>query len=334
MDLLTLTADGLFCPSGGFYIDPWRPVERAVFTHAHADHARPGHREAWATTASLPILRHRLGEDAVLRSLEYGQRVQWNDAQVSLHPAGHVLGSAQVRIEVNGEVWVVTGDFKRASDPTCAPFESVRADVLVTEATFGLPIYRWDEAQSVVESVYAWWEANRALGRASLLHCYALGKAQRLLAELAQLTDRTVYVHGAIEKITALYREQGIRMLPTQPVVETEKGRKFDGELILAPVSARGTPWMRRFKAPATGFASGWMRLRGVRRRKGYERGFALSDHGDWQALLQTVEESGARRVWVTHGQTHALARYLREVRGLDAQVMETPFEGEGEAED
>nr|UXE45717.1 hypothetical protein Hi04_10k_c5202_00026 [uncultured bacterium] len=331
MDLLTWTAEGLYCSAGGFHVDPWKPVARAVFTHAHADHARPGNQEAYAAAPSLPLLRQRLGPDAQLTALGYGAQIQWGNARVSLHPSGHVLGSAQVRIESGGQVWVVTGDFKRAPDPTCAPFELLRADVLVLEATFGLPVYVWEEPEPVLEAIFRWWEGNRLLGRPSLLICYALGKAQRVLAGLARFTDRPVYVHGAIETLTALYREQGVRMLPTVPVVETARGRSFAGELVLAPVSARGTPWLRRLGSPATAFASGWMRLRGVRRRKGYERGFALSDHADWPALLRTVEESGARRVLVTHGYTHALARYLSEVRGLTAEVVETPFEGERE---
>jgi putative mRNA 3-end processing factor len=330
-DLLTVTPDGLFCPQGDFFVDPWKPVHRAVFTHPHADHARPGHTEAFAATDSLPVLRHRLGPEAPLHGLAYQEELALGDARISLHPAGHILGSAQIRIEVAGEVWVVTGDFKRAADPTCAPFVTLPADVLVTEATFGLPVYVWEEPVQVVEAVFQWWELNRRLGRPSLLFCYALGKAQRLLAELMRWTDRPVYVHGAVEAMTAVYREQGVSLLPTLPVADTERGHKFDGELVLAPVSARGTPWLRRFVGAATGFASGWMRLRGTRRRKGYERGFVLSDHADWPDLLRTVEESGARRVLVTHGYTHPLARYLREVKGLQAEALETPFEGEAE---
>jgi putative mRNA 3-end processing factor len=330
-DLLQVKPEGLFCPAGDFFVDPWLPVPRAVFTHPHADHARPGNAEAFAAADALPVLRHRLGEEALLRGLTYGEVHQLGSTRLSLHPAGHIRGSAQVRIEVDGETWVVTGDFKRAPDPTCAAFTPLRADVLVTEATFALPVYIWEEPVRTVENVFHWWETNRHLGRPSLLFCYALGKAQRLLAELGRFTDQPVYVHGAVEAITAVYRAQGVSLLPTLPVAATEKGRRFDGELILAPVSARGTPWLRRFSGAATGFASGWMRLRGTRRRKGYERGFVLSDHADWPALLRTVEESGARRVLVTHGYTHPFARYLREVKGLQAEALETPFLGEAE---
>lgn len=330
-DVLTVAPEGLYCAAGDFYIDPWRPVRHAVFTHAHADHARTGNGHAFASQSSLPILRHRLKEDVALSGLRYGEVVTWGSAKVSLHPAGHILGSSQVRVEVGGEVWVVTGDFKRAPDPTCAPFDPVRADVLITEATFGLPVYAWPAPETTAESIHQWWEQNRARGRTSLLCCYALGKAQRVLAELRRFTDRPVHVHGAIEAMTALYRSAGVEMLPTVPVVELPKGKRLDGELVLAPISARGTPWMKRLGTPAQGFASGWMRLRGTRRQKGYERGFPLSDHADWSELLRTVEESGARRVLVTHGYSHALARYLTERLGLDARPLETPFEGEAE---
>jgi putative mRNA 3-end processing factor len=228
-------------------------------------------------------------------------------------------------------VWVVSGDYKRASDPTCAPFEPVRADVFVTEATFALPIYRWPEPAAVAAEVLAWWERNRQVGVASLLFCYAMGKAQRLLAELARVTDRTVLVHGAVAEMTELYRRQGVPLLATARVAEMPPRRSYAGELILAPLSAGGTPWVRRFGDRQTALASGWMRVRGTRRRKGYDRGFVLSDHADWPALLRTIEESGAERVLATHGYSEELARYLRE-RGRDAGALATHFEGEADA--
>jgi putative mRNA 3-end processing factor len=219
---------------------------------------------------------------------------------------------------------VITGDYKRQADPTCAPFEPLDADGLVTESTFALPIYRWPSPSDVVAEIFAWWEANRARGRASVLFCYALGKAQRILALLTELTDRRVFVHGAIEPLTALYRASGVDMLPTDAVAETAKGRSFAGELILAPELAIGTPWMRRFGAHETAFASGWMRVRGNRRRRSFDRGFELSDHADWPALLDTIYASGARRVLTTHGYAEPLARFLRE-QGLDADAVTTP---------
>lgn len=332
MALIRPTPEGLYCAAGDFHIDPWRPVSRAVLTHAHADHARPGSGRYHAASPGLGLLRHRLGADCPLHGLEYGEVLKLGDARVSLHPAGHVLGSAQVRVEVGGEVWVVTGDYKRDPDPTCAPFEALACDTLISEATFALPVYRWRPAAEVVAEIFRWWEDNRAAGRASVLFAYALGKAQRVLAELTHHTDRAVYAHGAVEVLTGLYREAGVAMLPTLPVPDARRTRAADfaGELIIAPPGANGTPWMRRFGAASTGFCSGWMLLRGNRRRRGYDRGFVLSDHVDWPGLIATVRETGARRVLATHGQTTALARYLRE-RGLDAEPLSTRY---GEDED
>jgi len=329
-DLVVSTPVGLFCPAGGFHIDPWGPAERAVVTHVHADHARPGSAAYLCTEASAPFLRRRMGEAAVVQGTAYGERVRLGGAVVSFHPAGHVLGSAQIRIEAAGQVWVISGDYKRAPDPTCPPFEPVRGDVFVTEATFALPIYRWPEPDAVAREVMAWWERNRQAHVASLLFCYAMGKAQRLLAELARLTDRPVLVHGAVAEVSELYRQQGVSMLATTRVAELPARRSYAGELVLAPLSAGGTPWVRRFGEREIALASGWMRVRGTRRRKGYDRGFVLSDHADWPALLRTIEETGAGRVLVTHGYTEELARFLRE-GGRDAGVLATHFEGDAD---
>jgi putative mRNA 3-end processing factor len=324
------SAAGLFCPGGAFHIDPLLPVERAVLTHAHADHARPGSGAYLCTREALPLLRRRLGPDAHLEALAYGERRTTGDVVVSLHPAGHVLGSAQVRIESRDGVCVVTGDYKREPDPTCAPFEPQRCDVLVTEATWALPIFRWDDPGLVARDILAWWEGNR--DKPSLLFCYVLGKAQRILGELAKLTDRPVFVHGAIEPYVAAYREAGVQLLPTRLVSETERGRQFRGELILAPITARGSPWMKRFGAHESAFASGEMRMRGTRRRRSFDRGFALSDHADWPGILRTVRESGAARVLATHGHRDALVRYLRET-GADAAPIgvQAPPDPEGD---
>jgi putative mRNA 3-end processing factor len=249
---------------------------------------------------------------------------------VSFHPAGHVLGSAQIRVDAEGEVWVISGDYKRAADPSCEAFELVPCDVFVTEATFALPIYRWDPVDRVIDELVRWWKENAAAGRASVLFCYALGKAQRVLAEIGRRTDRPVFVHGAIDALLEAYCGAGITLATTMPASVRARGESFAGELIVAPPSAFGSPWMRRFGDAATGFASGWMRVRGNRRRRGFERGFVLSDHVDWPGLLRTIEETGARRVLATHGYSDTLARYLREV-GLAAEPLQTPFEGEVE---
>jgi putative mRNA 3-end processing factor len=322
--LVNSTENGLYCAAGDFYIDPWRPVPRAVLTHAHGDHARSGSAQYFAEASSEGVLRQRLGADLPLITKHYGEPFQLGAAEVSLHSAGHVLGSAQIRIRTNDSVWVVTGDYKRAPDPTCEPFEPVTCDVLISEATFALPCYRWPDTASVVDEIWRWWQTNRELGRASVLFCYAFGKAQRVLAELMAHTNETVFAHGAVLPLVDQYRRAGVKMLPTEPVIR-EKKAEYRGALVIAPPSAAGTPWMRRFGDASTGFCSGWMRIRGARRRRGYDRGFVLSDHADWPALIRTIEESRAQKVLLTHGYSDALVRYLRE-RGVDAAALRTAY--------
>jgi putative mRNA 3-end processing factor len=325
---LVETPAGLYCPAGDFYIDPWGAVDRALITHAHGDHARMGSRAYLCATECAPLLRRRI-DDAPIETQEYGEVRTIGNVRVSFHPAGHVRGSAQIRIEGTDGTWVVSGDYKRAADPTCTPFEPVRCDTFVTESTFGLPIYRWDPTASVIADIMNWWNANRDAGKASVLFCYTLGKAQRLLAELATVTDRTVLVHGMMLGMIDVYREAGVHMLPVAPATERPRGTSFAGELVLAPLSARGTPWMRRLGTISDGFASGLMRVRGVRRQRAYDRGFVISDHADWPALLETIAETGASRVFATHGHAEPLARYLGD-QGVDAGVMRTAWEGEG----
>lgn len=328
-DVIRLRPEGLYCPAGDFYIDPWRPVARAVITHGHGDHARRGMGEYHATVATLPILLWRLG-DQIYHVHEYGEPFVLGRAKVSLHPAGHVLGSAQVRVEVDGEVWVASGDYKRQADPTCAPFEVVPCDTFITEATFGLPIYRWPDTRAVVSEIVQWREECALREEAAILYCYALGKAQRVLAELMALDTAPVWLHGAVAKGVDVYRAAGVEMVETRAVMEAEKTQSFAGALVIAPPSAAGSPWVRRFRGAQHGFASGWMRLRGNRRRGNYDRGFVLSDHADWPALLTTVRETGATRVIATHGNTDALVRTLNEA-GTRAETFDTQFEGEAE---
>lgn len=324
--------EGLYCPAGDFYIDPWQPVREAVVTHAHADHARAGSQRYHCSSPGLPLLRWRLGEQRFVGH-DYGASFQLGGARLSLHPAGHMLGSAQVRIEAEGRCWVVSGDYKRDPDPTCAPFEALSCDGLLTEATFALPVYRWSPMPEVVDDILDWWRVCRERGETAVLFCYALGKAQRLLAELAIRLPRSdwpehpVYLHGAMATPTSIYRDAGVTMLPTTLVAEHERGA-CSGGLVLAPPSAAGSPWMRRFARHSTGFASGWMKLRGNRRRRGFDRGFVVSDHADWPALLRTVEESGAHQVLATHGNAHSFVRFLRE-RGVDATELHSQFGGD-----
>ena len=327
MELVTVTARGLYCPAGDFYIDPWQSVTRAVITHAHGDHLRGGSAGYYLAEAGAGLAALRLPADAEVHPQAYGTPFYFNDAQVSLHPAGHVLGSSQIRVESGGRVWVVSGDYKRDPDPTCAPFEVVPCDVFISEATFALPAYRWIDTPAVAREILAWWQENRRRGLASVLFAYALGKAQRILAELKQLTDDAVFLHGAIMGLTDIYRQQGVPMLPTLPATVAGRG-DYAGALILAPPSAAGSTWMRRFGDHRTGFCSGWMRIRGDRRRRGYDRGFVLSDHADWPSLIRTCRETQAGRILLTHGYTDALCRYLIE-QSVDAAALRTEYGAE-----
>ena len=330
--LLQLCPQGLYCPAGDFFIDPMLPVARAVVTHAHGDHARAGSGQYHVAAAGLALMRERLGADAVIQAHAYGEPFELREVTVSLHPSGHILGAAQVRMAHGGRVVVVSGDYKRDPDPTCAPFEPVRCDVFVTESTFGLPVYRWPPMAQVIDEVLAWWDDCARRKVPAVLFCYALGKAQRLLAELAGRTDRTVYLHGAMLRLVAGYRQAGVRMVPTEAVSDEAKGRDFAGELILAPPSAAGSPWMKRFAKASTGFASGWMQIRGNRRRRGYDRGFVVSDHADWPGLLQSVTDSGASRIYVTHGDGDVLIRHLREL-GHDVEPLRVTRGADAESE-
>lgn len=325
-ELFHVTGAGLYCEPGGFHVDPWKPVDRAVITHAHADHARPGAGSYLTSLDGQPILRGRLGDSASIQAVRYGEELHFSGVRVSLHPAGHVLGSAQVRAEYRGEVWVISGDYKVAPDPTCAPFEPVRCHTFVTESTFGLPIYRWPEQNSVFTLVNEWWTANRDAGLASVLYAYSLGKAQRLLAGI-DTSIGPVFTHGAVEKVNQGYRASGVSLPATIPAAEATR-QQLPGALIIAPPAAQGTPWLRRLGDFSDGFASGWMLLRGARRRLAVDRGFVLSDHADWPELLGAIRDTGAARVLVTHGVQEPLVRYLRE-SGLTAGALETQFEGE-----
>jgi putative mRNA 3-end processing factor len=330
--MLQETADGLYCPAGDFYVDPWGAVPRAVITHAHGDHARAGSSSYLCADACAPLLKRRFGAHVTIETRGYGDVVNLGSTRVSFHPAGHILGSAQVRIEGPDGVWVVSGDYKRAGDPTCPPFEPVRCDTFVTESTFGLPIFHWDPAAEVIAQLLVWWNDNAAAGRASVVFCYTLGKAQRLLSELARVTDRRVLVHGAMLSMIEAYREAGVTMLDTSALIARPRGSSAAAELILAPLVARGTPWMRRLGEFSDAFASGTMRVRGAQRQRNVDRGLVLSDHADWPALLQTVQEVGASRVLATHGHAEPFARYLAS-QGIESGVIRTAWEGEAAVE-
>jgi putative mRNA 3-end processing factor len=276
-------------------------------------------------------LRARLGAEAAIESLAYGEARNIDGARVSFHPAGHILGSAQVRIEHQGQVWVVSGDYKLEPDPTCTAFEAVPCHTFITESTFGLPIFRWPEPGEALAEINAWWRGNQQAGKASVLFTYPLGKAQRVLAAIDSSIG-PVYTHGAVEQLNGIYRGSGVVLPATQYARSAPPKTDWTRALILAPPMAKTSPWLRRFGDFSTGMASGWMRIRGTRRRRSIDRGFVLSDHADWPALLSVVRNSGAGRVWVTHGYRAPLARWLAE-NGLDADAIETPFEGEQTAE-
>jgi putative mRNA 3-end processing factor len=326
--LLQVTEAGLYCEAGDFYIDPWQPVTRAIITHAHSDHARAGSERYLVAEPGAELLRLRLQPDAHVRALAYGEPLHIQDVTVSLHPAGHLLGSAQVRVEHRGEVWVVTGDYKTEVDATCAPFELVPCHTLITESTFGLPIFRWRPQQEIFAEIDAWWAACQAAGRTAILYGYALGKAQRLIAGLNPARG-PILAHGAVYRLTEAYRRWGID-LPPVAYADSERARKFRGQaMVIAPPSAAGVAgWLRKFGPTSDGFASGWMQIRGNRRRQAYDRGFVLSDHADWGGLLTTIQATCAEHVGVTHGYTRQLVRYLQE-QGTDAFVMPTRYEGD-----
>jgi putative mRNA 3-end processing factor len=330
-DLIVLRPEGMYCPQGDFYIDPWRPVERALITHAHADHARVGHAHYLAASPSEGVLRARLGS-INLEAIDYALKVLHNSVSISFHPAGHVLGSAQVRLEYKGQVWVASGDYKYSEheelDTTCAPFEPVRCDTFITESTFGLPIYRWQPQAELFADINTWWAANAAQGRASVLYCYSFGKAQRILSGV-DANIGPIVVHGAVEPLNRAYREAGVPLPPTQLVSEVTDKSTFKTALVLAPPSVSGSVWMRRFGDKGSGysdaFASGWMQLRGARRRRGVDKGFVMSDHADWSGLQAAIKATQAERVIVTHGQVPVMVRWLQE-QGLQAQAFETQF--------
>jgi len=327
--LLETNENGLYCAAGGFYIDPWLPVERAVITHAHADHARPGSSEYLCSSRGAPVLRERLGPDSSITGLAWSEELDLQGVRISFHPAGHILGSSQIRVEHKGEVWVVSGDYKTEPDRTCDSFELVRCNTFVTESTFGLPIYKWLPERDVFAEINAWWASNLAKGRTSVLFAYALGKAQRLLAGVESSLG-PIAVHGAVQRFVDVYRAAGV-LLPDVMRGDDAGAAKVKGcGLVIAPPSAANSPWLRKFGESSSAFASGWMRVRGIRRRRAADRGFVLSDHADWPSLLHTIEATGAERIEVTHGYVTQLARYLNE-HGKSAGALATQYTGDEE---
>ena len=324
--VLEFRDEGIYCPAGDFHIDPWRPVPRALITHGHADHSRPGMGRYLATHAALPVMRHRLGPIEA-EGIAYGETREIGGARVSFHPAGHVPGSAQIRVEHRGEVWVVSGDYKTGADRLSEPWEPVRCHAFITECTFGLPVFRWEAEAALEARLNAWWAANAADGRFSVIGAYALGKAQRVMT-MVDASIGPILTHGAVENTNAVLRAQGVALPDTHRVTADTDLKALAGGLVIAPPSALAGGWLRKFGDASTGIASGWMALRGVRRRRAADRGFVISDHADWPGLNAAIRETGATRVFATHGYTAAFHRWLRE-EGYDAHVVSTEYEGE-----
>lgn len=324
--VLTFTPEGIYCAAGDFYIDPWRRVDRALITHGHSDHARWGMGSYLATHDALPVMRHRLG-DITAEGIAYGERRVIGGATVSFHPAGHVPGSAQIRIEVAGEIWVASGDYKVIDDGLSPPFEPVRCHHFITESTFGLPVFRWEQQPVVAEQLNAWWRACADNGKTALLGAYSLGKAQRLMSMLDPAIG-PILCHTAVENTNAVMRAQGITLPDTVLANQDVTAKTHPGAMVIAPPSALGSAWSKKFGPQESGFASGWMAMRGVRRRRAGDRGFVISDHADWAGLLWAVKQTEAENIYVTHGYTDIFARYLNE-NGWNAQVVPTQFEGE-----
>lgn len=331
-DWLQLTDAGLYCAPGGFHIDPSRPVERAVVTHGHSDHARPGHGAVLATAETVEIMKARLGEDAAgtFQAQDYGVPLQHGDVTITLHPAGHILGSAQVELRYHGHCAVVSGDYKRTPDPTCQPFELVTCDLFVTEATFGLPVFRHEPDQREIARLLS--SVTAFPDRAHLVGCYGLGKCQRLLALLRRAGyGRPIYLHGALKSMTDIYVAHGQSF--GDLILVSEAGRGLAGEIVLCPPSALKDRWSRRLSDPVTAFASGWMRVRGRARQRGVELPLVISDHADWPQLIDTIRETGAEEVWVTHGREEALVYQLGRM-GKRARALALLGREDEEAED
>lgn len=332
MPLIDFTDKGLYCAAGDFYIDPWQPVDKAVITHGHSDHARAGNKYYLCHPYTKPVLQLRLGEHNI-ETAEWNRPVTINGVTITLFPAGHIIGSSQVKVEYRGEIWVVSGDYKTENDGISGQFEPVKCHTFITESTFGLPIYRWKPQPVIFDDIRHWIQHNRTAGKASVLIAYSLGKAQRVLQAVKEVTTE-VFAHGAIYNMHEMLRQSGIisaDLLPEIKRVTPEMSKEtFRNAVIIAPPSAESSPWMRKFNPYSLGICSGWMQVRGNQRRKNADAGFALSDHCDWKSLLEAIEATGARKVFVTHGFQSAFSRYLNEA-GIESAEVKTEFGTEDE---
>jgi putative mRNA 3-end processing factor len=327
MPLLEFNDKGIYCRKADVFLDPWKPVKRALITHGHSDHARWGHEYYLCTTTAAPVIQHRLQLTHQLETIPFQEVININGVNFSFHPAGHIPGSAQIRVEYRGEVWVFSGDYKLQRDNLSEPFEPLKCNVFISESTFGLPIYKWKPQREVFDEINRWWKKNQDDGKVSVIAGYSLGKAQRILRNI-DFTIGKIFVHGAIESITNVLRRQHLELPPTIYVAPEMKRNDFEGALVICPPSAIGSPWLRRFEPFSVGIASGWMNLRGARRRRGADRGFVLSDHADWDELNTTIKETEAEKVFITHGYSEVFSKWLRE-NGIESAEVKTQYEGE-----
>ncbi|WP_149274469.1 ligase-associated DNA damage response exonuclease [Pareuzebyella sediminis] len=323
--LLEFTEKGIYCAKAKVYIDPWKPVDNAIISHGHADHSRWGHKHYITHHSNVPIIKHRLG-DITVAGKEWGESFTVNNVKFSLHPAGHIIGSSQIRVEHKGNVWVFTGDYKTENDGVCVSYEPVECHTFITECTFGLPAFKWTPQREVFENINQWWYENKSEGKTSVLFGYSLGKAQRLLKHLDTDIGR-IYTHGAVENMTEVLRPL-VDFPKTVRITKETKKQELIGNIVIAPPSAHGSTWIRKMVPYVTAAASGWMTFRGARRRRAIDKGFVLSDHCDWQGLLDCIRSTGAEKIICTHGYTEIFSRYLRE-QGYDARTEETQYEGE-----
>jgi len=328
-NLVSFTDKGLYCEKGNFYIDPWKPVDKAIITHAHGDHARFGSKNYLCHTFTKPILRLRLGENNY-QTLQWNEPVFINGIKVSLHPAGHIIGSSQVRIECNGEVWVISGDYKTEDDGLSGKFEPLICNTFITESTFGLPIYKWKPQQLIYDNIINWISKNKENGKTSLLLAYSLGKAQRVLQAIKE-TAQTIYAHGAVFNMQQMLIDNGWKLTTVERITPDTPKELLKGTVVVAPPSADGTPWMKKFHPYSVGICSGWMQVRGNIRRRNADAGFALSDHADWDGLLQTIKATEAERLFVTHGFQSAFSRYCNEENIAISAEVKTQYGSEDE---
>ena len=329
MALIEHTSKGLFCPIAKVYIDPWRKVDNALITHGHSDHARWGHNYYVCASTSVNILRHRLGQGINVRGLPFGEKMNVNGVNFSFHPAGHITGSAQIKVEYKGEIWVITGDYKTENDQLCTPFEPVRCHHFITECTFGLPIYRWESQDIIIRQIEKWWSTNAEANRTSVITAYSLGKAQRVIHALGNNIG-PILTHPAVEKMNEVYRASGIDLPTTQEYTEQIEKKTLNKALIVTPSSGTSGKWLQKIKNYSLANASGWMAIRGNRRRFGADRGFVLSDHCDWDGLIDAVKATGAENIYPTHGNTVTFSKWLNE-QGYNARPIETEY---GDMED